>query len=201
MCSKGASSRWAKARRPLARRLFTGRDLLVLPIFSYPFTFPCTTVFPRWEIFGRVSHGLVRRITSLGWLLPPPVQLIHRSGFLVVFTRTTPEDAYFHVRKLGYAIEARNFRWPRCRGAIDLLGWDADVLCFKGVKTRTSRDLKTPEAAVGRHKRRQVAQVAREYLRRLPPSCQWRFDIVGVYYANPGSRPQIEVFRNASLSA
>lgn len=111
------------------------------------------------------------------------------------------EDACFHLRKLGYAIVARNFRSPRCRGEIGLIGWDADVLRFIEVKTRTSRDVKTPEAAVDRHKRREVAQVAREYLRRLPPSCQWRFDIVGVYYANPGSRPQIEVFRNASLSA
>jgi putative endonuclease len=96
---------------------------------------------------------------------------------------------------------ARDFRSPRCRGEIDLIGWDADVLCFIEVKTLTSLDVKTPEAAVDRHKRREVAQVAREYLRRLPPSCQWKFDIVGVYYANPGSRPQIEVFRNASLSA
>lgn len=111
------------------------------------------------------------------------------------------EDAYFHLRKLGYVMVARNFRSPRCRGEIDLIGWDADVLCFIEVKTRTSRDVKTPEAAVDRHKRREVAQVAREYLRRLPPSCQWRFDIVSVYYAHLGSRPQIEVFRNASLSA
>src|ERR1017187_9801608 len=110
------------------------------------------------------------------------------------------EDAYFYLRKLGYAIVARNFRSPRCRGEIDLIGWDADVLCFIEVKTRTSRDVKTAEAAVDRHKRREVAQVAREYLRRLPPTCQWRFDIVSVYYANLGSSPQIEVFRNASLS-
>ena len=111
------------------------------------------------------------------------------------------EDAYFHLRKLGYAIVARNFRSPRCRGEIDLIGWDDDVLCFIEVKTRTSRDVKTAEAAVDRHKRREVAQVAREYLRRQPPSCQWRFDIVSVYYAEAGARPQIEVFRNASLSA
>ena len=111
------------------------------------------------------------------------------------------EDAYFHLRLLGYVMVARNFRSPRCRGEIDLIGWDADVLCFIEVKTRTSRDVKTAEAAVDRHKRREVAQVAREYLRRLPPTCQWRFDIVSVYYAHPTSRPQIEVFRNASLSA
>jgi putative endonuclease len=110
------------------------------------------------------------------------------------------EDAFFYLRKLGYVIVARNFRSPRCRGEIDLIGWDDDVLCFIEVKTRSSRDVKTPEAAVDRHKRREVAQVAREYLRPLPPSCSWRFDIVSVYYGHPGSRPEFEVFRNASLS-
>ena len=111
------------------------------------------------------------------------------------------EDAYFHLRKLGYTIVARNFRSPRCRGEIDLIGWENDVLCFVEVKTRRSRDVKTPEAAVDRHKRREVAQVVREYLRHLPPTCQWRFDIVSVYYDGRTSRPHIEVFRNASLAA
>jgi putative endonuclease len=110
------------------------------------------------------------------------------------------QDAYFHLRKLGYRMVARNFRSPRCQGEIDLIGWEGDVLCFIEVKTRTSRDVKPPEAAVDRHKRREVAQAAREYLRRLPSSCQWRFDIVSVYYEGSLTRPQIEVFRNASLS-
>ncbi len=111
------------------------------------------------------------------------------------------EEAYFHLRNLGYAIVARNFRSPRCRGEIDLIGWDDDVLCFIEVKTRTSRDVKPPEAAVDRHKRREVAEVAREYLRHSPPLCQWRFDIVSVYYDGRAVRPQIDVFRNASLAA
>jgi|SRR5579863_1833045 putative endonuclease len=110
------------------------------------------------------------------------------------------EDAYFHLRKLGYAIVARNFRSPRCRGEIDLIGWDADVLCFIEVKTRTSREVKSAAASVDRHKRRELAEVAREYRRLLPPSCQWRIDIVSVYYDRSTPRPQIEVFRNASLS-
>jgi putative endonuclease len=91
------------------------------------------------------------------------------------------EDAFFHLRKLGYAIGARKFRSPGCRGEIDLIGWDADVLCFIEVKTRTTRDGKAPEAAVDGHNRREVAQVAGQCLRWLPPSCQWRFDIVSVY--------------------
>jgi putative endonuclease len=110
------------------------------------------------------------------------------------------DDAYFHLRKVGYVMVARNFRSPRCRGEIDLIGWDKDMLCFIEVKTRTTKDVRTAEAAVDRHKRREVAQVAREYLRRLPSS-QWRFDVVTVYYDGGNSRPQIEVFRNASLAA
>jgi putative endonuclease len=111
------------------------------------------------------------------------------------------EDAYFYLRSLDYVIVARNFRVPRCRGEIDLIAWDGDVLCFIEVKTRTTHDVKPAEAAVDRHKRREIAQVAREYLRRFPPSCQWRCDIVSVYYVGESSRPQIEVFRSVSLAA
>jgi putative endonuclease len=102
---------------------------------------------------------------------------------------------------MGYVIVARNFRSPRCHGEIDLIGWEGDILCFIEVKTRTSHDVKTAEAVVDRHKRREVAEVAREYLKRLPVSCQWRFDIVSVYCVGRTSRPQIEIFRNASLAA
>lgn len=111
------------------------------------------------------------------------------------------EDAYFQLRRLGYVIVARNYRSPRCHGEIDLIGWNRDVLCFIEVKTRRTLEVKTAEAAVDRHKRREVAEVAREYLRKVPPTCQWRFDIVSVYYDGRTSRPQIEVFRNASLAA
>ena len=137
----------------------------------------------------------------LDWLaeqtLPPEDKPAHqRMG------RRGEEAAYFHLRKLGYTMVARNFRSPRCRGEIDLIGWEKDVLCFVEVKTRSTLDVKPGEAAVDRHKRREVAAVAWEYLRRSPPSCQWRFDVVSVYYARfKSSRPQIELFRNSSLSA
>ncbi len=139
-------------------------------------------------------------IRSLDWVAQRVLPADHRPRHQRIGIRGE-EEAYFHLRKLGYSIVARNFRSPRRRGEIDLIGWDADVLCFIEVKTRTSRDVKPPEAAVDRHKRRELAEVAREYRRRLPPSCQWRIDIVSVYYDGSASRPQIEVFRNASLSA
>ena len=137
----------------------------------------------------------------LDWLaervLPPDQGPVHqRTG------RRGEEAAYFHLRRLGYTMVARNFRSPRCRGEIDLIGWENDVLCFVEVKTRSTRDVKTGVAAVDRHKRREVAAVVREYLRCLPPSCQWRFDVVSVYYdRSTASQPQIEVFRNSSLTA
>jgi putative endonuclease len=154
--------------------------------------------FCRPFFAGRPTHTLLR---FLDWLaehmLPPEKIAPHR-----LTGRRGEEAAYFHLRKLGYTVVARNFRSAPCRGEIDLIAWDDDVLCFIEVKTRTTLDVKPAEAAVDRHKRRQIAAVAREYLRLLPPSCQWRFDVVSVYYdQSKASQPQIEVFRNASLTA
>jgi putative endonuclease len=140
-------------------------------------------------------------VRGLDWLaertLPPDQSPAHqRTG------QRGEEAAYFHLRKLGYTMVARNFRSPHYRGEIDLIGWDGDTLCFVEVKTRTTRDVKPAEAAVDRHKRRLTAAVVRDYLRRYPPSCQWRFDVVSVYYGHSKtSQPQIEVFRNSSLTA
>jgi putative endonuclease len=147
---------------------------------------------------GRPTQAVLWLLDWLAAHTLPPEKIAphHRTG------RRGEEAAYFHLRRLGYTMVARNFRSPRCRGEIDLIGWEDDVLCFIEVKTRTTRDVKPGEAAVDRHKRREVAMVAREYLRRIPPSCQWRFDVVSVYYLkSKPSQPQIEVFRNSPLSA
>lgn len=78
-------------------------------------------------------------IDSLDWIaqrvLPPDQRPRHlRTG------THGEEEAFFHLRKWGYVVVARNFRSPRCRGEIDLIGWDEDVLCFIEVKTRTSHE-------------------------------------------------------------
>jgi putative endonuclease len=154
--------------------------------------------FPKSLFAGRPTRAVLR---FLDWLsqhtLSPEEIAPHR-----LTGRRGEEAAYFYLRTQGYIMVARNFRSPRCRGEIDLIGWDQDVLCFVEVKTRSTRDVKPGEAAVDRHKRREVAAVARDYLRRLPPSCQWRFDVVSVYYEHSkGNQPSIEVFRNSSLTA
>ena len=111
--------------------------------------------------------------------------------------RRGEEAAYFYLRKRGYVMVARNYRSARRRGEVDLIGWDKDILCFVEVKTRTSRDVKPPGAAVDSHKKRELAGMAREYLRRLPAPVQWRFDVVSVSYEGVTALPIIELFKNA----
>ena len=142
---------------------------------------------------GRLTHATIR---ALDWLaariLSPDQSPEHqRTG------RRGEEDAYFFLRRHGYIMVARNFRSPHHRGEIDLIGWEKDVLCFIEVKTRTTHAVKPAEAAVDRDKQRALASVARDYLRHLALPCQWRFDIVSVYYEVQSSRPVFELFRNA----
>lgn len=142
---------------------------------------------------GRLTHAAIR---ALDWLaahtLPPDSAPLHQR-----IGRRGEEDAYFYLRRRGYVMVAHNFRSPHRRGEIDLIGWDKDVLCFIEVKTRTTRDVKPAEAAVDRDKQRSLAAVAGEYLRHLPLSCQWRFDVVSVYYESQSSQPLFELFQNA----
>jgi putative endonuclease len=142
---------------------------------------------------GRLTHAT---LGALDWLaertLTPPTRPAHqRTG------RRGEEDAYFYLRRRGYVMVARNYRSSHHRGEIDLVGWDGNVLCFIEVKTRTTRDVKPAEAAVDREKQRSLAGVAREYLGHTPsPSCQWRFDVVAVYYLQ-GAPPEFQLFQNA----
>jgi putative endonuclease len=154
--------------------------------------------FSRRLLSGRATRSVIWFLDWLAELTLPASKLAahYQTG------RRGELAAYFYLRRLGYTMVARNFRSPRCHGEIDLIGWDDDVLCFVEVKTRTTLDVKPGEAAVDRRKRRQIAAVVREYLRRFPLSCQWRFDVVSVYYPELRARqPLIEVFRNSSLTA
>jgi putative endonuclease len=119
-------------------------------------------------------------VQGLDWLAdrmltPDPAPMHQHTG------RRGEEDAYFYLRRLGYVIIARNYRSPHYRGELDLVGWHGDVLCFIEVKTRTTRDVKPAEAAVDGAKQRELALVAREFVRHIARPCQWRFDIVAVY--------------------
>ncbi len=150
---------------------------------------------------GRLTQGTLR---ALDWLsekiLPADESAKHlKTG------RRGEEDAYFYLRRQGYIIIARNYRSPNHRGELDLVGWakkeddkkDNDILCFIEVKTRTTRAVKPAEAAVDRQKQNDLRDVARDFLRHMPVSCQCRFDVLAVYYDRGFDQPSFELFQNA----
>jgi len=155
-------------------------------------------MFSRSVFTGSMFAGRLTQVTlrALDWLtsrtLPAEEIAAHqRTG------RRGEEDAYFYLRRRGYTIIARNYRSPNHRGELDLVGWERNVLCFIEVKTRTSRDVKPAEAAVDRDKQRELSMVARDFLRQMPASPEWRFDVLAVYHEHGGSQPAFELFQNA----
>jgi putative endonuclease len=140
---------------------------------------------------GRMVHALIRGLDAINRVLRrPPDGPAH-----ILTGRRGEEEAYFYLRRLGYVMVARNWRSPRRPGEIDLIGWEGETLCFIEVKTRTTREVKPAEAAVDREKRKQIAEVAREYLRHISGAPPQRYDILSVYLdCDP---PQFTLFRNA----
>lgn len=102
------------------------------------------------------------------------------------------EAAFIFLRRKGFTLVAQRWNEGPLPGDIDLIAWDADVLCFVEVKTRTSREVATASAAVDRNKRKTLRRLAGQYLRHLPESVppETRFDIVTVYDL-PGQARQI----------
>ncbi len=140
---------------------------------------------------GRITRFTLRALDSLAAMLPQPAGPEHlRTG------RRGEEEAYFYLRRLGYVMVARNYRSPRSRSELDLVGWDKGTLCFIEVKTRTTRDVKPAEAAVDPQKQRDLAQVAREFLRKTRGNPPFRFDVISIYVEG-GKEPEIELFKNA----
>src|SRR3954465_1185657 len=136
---------------------------------------------------GRIVHSALKILDRLS----PAKQ---RAAHLHTGERGE-EAAYFHLRKLGYVMVARNYRSPRRRGEIDLIGWDKDELCFIEVKTRSSKEFMPAEVAVDAEKQHDLREVAREYMRKVPGEPKTRFDIVAVYFE--GAEPDITLFKNA----
>ena len=105
--------------------------------------------------------------------------------------------------KNGYRLVAANFKIPIGRnsrgasvsGEIDLIAFDADVLCFVEVKTRSSDEFAAPVAAVNLRKQRQITRTARMYRKifRLA-QIKYRYDVLSIVLRN-GEKPEIEIFK------
>jgi putative endonuclease len=142
---------------------------------------------------GRATKLVVKALDAAATLLPKPKE---RAAHLARGTQGE-EEVYFYLRRQGYTIVARNWRSPRCRSELDLIGWEGDCLCFIEVKTRAEDTLVPAEVAVDQEKRDDLRRVAREYLRRVPGRPDSRFDIVSVYYGPEPATPSITLFKNA----
>ncbi len=96
---------------------------------------------------------------------------------------------------LGFRILEENFACPV--GEIDLIAQEGDVLVFVEVKARRSPRFGAPVEAVHPRKQRQLLRVAEIYMRdrRLRVPC--RVDVVAVEFPLQGSKPRIELIRNA----
>ena len=108
----------------------------------------------------------------------------------------TGEDlASNFLRSKGYKIISRNYR-TKC-GEIDIIGTDNNVLVFLEVKTRKSKFLESPFAAVTERKQKQISKVAQEYLSKHNLfDSEARFDIISIVM-NENNFPQIEHLINA----
>jgi putative endonuclease len=110
------------------------------------------------------------------------------------------EAAYFYLRERGYTVVARNYRSPRRKGEVDLIGWAkdpaGDVLCFVEVKTRSSKGIKPAEQYVDFDKQRELRSMAADYLRKLKQRPRYRFDVVSIYF-EPGKPADIALFQDA----
>lgn len=145
---------------------------------------------------GTLTRLTLRALDSFARLLPGKDSGPHH----LHTGRRGEEAAYFYLREQGYVIVARNYRSPRCRSELDLVGWDGATLCFIEVKTRTTRKIMPAEFAVDADKQRDLSHVAREFLRKVKKDAPFRFDIVSVYF-EPGLAPDIELFRDAFVIA
>ena len=105
--------------------------------------------------------------------------------------------------KNGYRLVLANFKVPIGRnsrgvsvtGEIDLIAFDADVLCFVEVKTRSSAEFAAPIAAVDIRKQRQITRTARMYRKTFRlDGIKFRYDVVSIILKKD-KQPDIEIFK------
>ncbi len=83
------------------------------------------------------------------------------------------------LKKNGYLIIERNYRWAR--GEIDIIARKDELLVFVEVKTARTKHFGAPETWVTKRKQQQVGMVASRYLQEkeiVDTDC--RFDVIAV---------------------
>jgi putative endonuclease len=84
-----------------------------------------------------------------------------------------------YLKKLGYKIVGRNFRFDRAE--VDVIAKDRDVLVFVEVKTRRGGTFGEPEDAITFRKRDQIRKAAEGYLfEHHLAGVECRFDVIAI---------------------
>ena len=84
----------------------------------------------------------------------------------------------------GFVIEEMNWRFSRYE--IDIIAWDAEVLVFIEVKTRSSTSFYAPEATLDKHKWQRLARAAGAYMEKVGHEWEIRFDTISVWKLSSG---------------
>jgi putative endonuclease len=108
--------------------------------------------------------------------------------------------AYWHLRRSGYVVIARNRRpRPGC-GELDLVAWDGAVLAFVEVKSRSSLAAGPPALAVSAEQRKRIIRSAKIFMRRMGhEEISYRFDIVSVLW-RAGTGFELRLIKDAFKS-
>jgi putative endonuclease len=104
------------------------------------------------------------------------------------------EIATDFLRKKGYKILHRNWRYSRC-GEIDIIASDRDTLVFIEVKARSSLNFGHPSESINKNKIDKIRKLAGIYLSENKENKfhKFRFDAVGVIL---GSKPEIFYYKD-----
>ncbi len=105
------------------------------------------------------------------------------------------EIAVKYLKKLGYEIVARNYRFGH--GEIDIIAKDKDTLVFIEVKTRENLNFGPPELAVTKRKQQQIKKISEAYLYEHNFSdTESRIDVIAILLERNG-KPKINHIINA----
>jgi putative endonuclease len=122
--------------------------------------------------------------------------------------------AYWHLRRLGYVLIARNYRSPGDHAELDLVGYDGETLAFIEVKTRTlpaesasgnaapgkaapHKYSPLPEENITAGKRHAMSRMAKRFLReRRLLKVPYRFDVLAIEN-RPGHPPVVRLHKAA----
>jgi putative endonuclease len=98
-----------------------------------------------------------------------------------------------HLKKTGYKILFRNWKWGK--NEIDIIAEKDDTVVFVEVKTRTDEFLGGVASAISPEKQRSIIYAADGYIRRFNVDKESRFDVITIIMS--GEIPAIDHIESA----